>query len=37
VWVGGEPLLVDGRLTTLDLAELAATAASWQQRIAPQA
>jgi 5-methylthioadenosine/S-adenosylhomocysteine deaminase len=37
VWVGGEPLLHDGRLTTLDTAELAATAASWQQRIAPQA
>ena len=37
VWVGGRPLLENRRLTTLDAAELAATAASWQQRIAPQA
>ena len=37
VWVGGRPLLENRRLTTLDVAELAATAASWQQRIAPQA
>ena len=37
VWVGGRPLLDDGRLTTLDVAQLAASAASWQQRIAPQA
>jgi 5-methylthioadenosine/S-adenosylhomocysteine deaminase len=37
VWVAGRPLLENRRLTTLDTAELAATAASWQQRIAPQA
>jgi hypothetical protein len=37
VWVGGRALLENGRLTTLDAAELAATAASWQQRVAPQA
>ncbi len=37
VWVGGRPLLDERRLTTLDAAELAAMAASWQQRIAPQA
>ena len=32
-----EPLLDNRRLTTLDAAELAATAAHWQQRITPQA
>lgn len=37
VWVGGQALLENGHLTTLDTAELSATAASWQQRIAPQA
>jgi 5-methylthioadenosine/S-adenosylhomocysteine deaminase len=37
VWVGGRTLLENRRLMTVDAAELAATAASWQQRIAPQA
>ncbi len=37
VWVGGQTLLDSGHLTTLDATELAATAAGWQQRIAPQA
>ena len=37
VWVGGELLVDDRRLTTLDPAELAAKAAHWQQRITPQA
>jgi 5-methylthioadenosine/S-adenosylhomocysteine deaminase len=37
VWVAGRMLLDDGRLTTLDQAELAARAASWEQRIRPQA
>jgi 5-methylthioadenosine/S-adenosylhomocysteine deaminase len=37
VWVGGHLLLDNGRLTTLDQAELSARAASWEQRIRPQA
>ncbi len=37
VWVRGQPLLEDSRLTTIDTAALAAKAAFWQQRIAPQA
>ena len=37
VWVAGRPLLEDGRLTTLDVDELRARAASWEQRIRQQA
>jgi 5-methylthioadenosine/S-adenosylhomocysteine deaminase len=37
VWVAGRMLLDDGRLTTLDEAELRARSASWEQRIRPQA
>jgi len=37
VWVGGNSLLDDGRLTTLDAGELAAKAAHWQARMTPQA
>jgi 5-methylthioadenosine/S-adenosylhomocysteine deaminase len=35
-WVRGRPLLEERRLTTLDAGELAAKAAFWQQRIAPE-
>jgi 5-methylthioadenosine/S-adenosylhomocysteine deaminase len=35
-WVRGRPLLEERRLTTLDAGELAAKAALWQQRIAPE-
>jgi 5-methylthioadenosine/S-adenosylhomocysteine deaminase len=35
-WVRGRLLLEDRRLTTLDAGELAAKAAFWQQRIAPE-
>ena len=34
VWVAGERLLQAGRLTTLDLPVLKATAAEWRERIA---
>ena len=37
VWVAGRPLIEDGRLTTLDVDELRARAASWEQRIRQQA
>jgi 5-methylthioadenosine/S-adenosylhomocysteine deaminase len=37
VWVGGRLLLDEGRFTALDTEELAARAASWEQRIRPQA
>jgi 5-methylthioadenosine/S-adenosylhomocysteine deaminase len=37
VWVAGRCLLQDRQLTTLDTEELAARAASWEQRIRPQA
>ncbi len=37
VWVGGRALLDDGRLATLDAAELTATASRWQQRMGAQA
>jgi 5-methylthioadenosine/S-adenosylhomocysteine deaminase len=37
VWVAGRLLLDEGRLTTLDSEELSARAASWEQRIRPQA
>ncbi len=33
VWVGGELLVENGRLTRLDTAELAAKAARWKERI----
>ncbi|TXS96766.1 TRZ/ATZ family hydrolase [Parahaliea maris] len=33
-WVAGQPLLRDGRLTTIDTTALAARVANWQQRIA---
>jgi 5-methylthioadenosine/S-adenosylhomocysteine deaminase len=36
-WVAGRCLLQDRQLTTLDTNELAARAASWEQRIRPQA
>jgi 5-methylthioadenosine/S-adenosylhomocysteine deaminase len=35
-WVCGRLLLEEGRLTTLDAGELAAKAAFWQQRVAPE-
>jgi 5-methylthioadenosine/S-adenosylhomocysteine deaminase len=37
VWVAGELLLDERRFTTLDTEDLAARAASWEQRIRPQA
>jgi 5-methylthioadenosine/S-adenosylhomocysteine deaminase len=37
VWVAGRALLEDGRLLTLDEDDLTARAASWEQRIRPQA
>jgi 5-methylthioadenosine/S-adenosylhomocysteine deaminase len=33
VWVAGEPLVVEGRLTRLDPAEITAKAAYWQEKI----
>ena len=36
VWVNGECLLDDGKLTRMDEQELVHTARSWQQRIRPQ-
>lgn len=33
LWVGGKPLLEDGRLTRLDESQLAATAQAWGRRI----
>ncbi|MGE0624731.1 MAG: TRZ/ATZ family hydrolase [Pseudomonadales bacterium] len=36
VWVNGECLLDDGRLTRMDEAEIVASARQWQQRIRPR-